>query len=342
MTDPGEHLLDDWPKVSLADMPAAYAPFCALCKCVTAARDQGMYPARPDLRARLTFKLMNYRHAYHAGNFADVLKHLVLTLVIEHLKQKPAPFRVIDTHAGTGLYDLTGIEAQKTGEWLSGIGRVLAEPLPPDVTAILAPYLDCVRAENPAGTLARYPGSPLIARRLLRENDVLVVNELHPQDHAELAGLFARDLQTKVLHLDGWTALKSLLPPKERRGVILVDPPFEEAGELDRLVTGLKDVQRRFATGTVILWYPIKALRPLDRFYAALSELGFEKILITELYVRPPTDLDGLNGTGLVIFNPPYTLADRLRNALPALTERLAADPGAFHVIDVRCPPART
>jgi len=284
---------------------------------------------------------MNYRHAYHAGNFADVLKHLVLTLVIEHLKLKPAPFRVIDTHAGTGLYDLTGIEAQKTGEWLSGIGRIRAEPFSPDVAEILAPYLACIQSENPDGTLARYPGSPLIARSLLRENDVLVVNELHPQDHAELAGLFARDNQTKVLHLDGWTALKSLLPPKERRGVILVDPPFEEAGELERLVSGLKDVERRFATGTVILWYPIKAPRALDRFYTAIAALNLDKILVTELFIREPTDPGVLNGTGLVIFNPPFTLAGKLRTALPALTTRLACDPGAFHVLDTRCPPAR-
>jgi 23S rRNA (adenine2030-N6)-methyltransferase len=284
---------------------------------------------------------MNYRHVYHAGNFADVAKHLVLTLVIEHLKQKPAPFRVIDTHAGTGLYDLTSIEAQKTGEWLSGIGRILAEPFAPEVAEILAPYLACIQSENPDAALTHYPGSPLIARRLLRPGDVLVVNELHPQDHAELAGLFARDAQTKVLHLDGWTALKSLLPPKERRGVILVDPPFEEAGELDRLVAGLKDVERRFATGTVILWYPIKALRPLDRFYAAIDALNLDKILVTELFIRPPTDPGILSGTGLVIFNPPFTLAGKLQTVLPALTSRLASEPGAFHVLDTRCPPAR-
>ncbi len=300
-----------------------------------------MKPARPRSRAALTLKLMNYRHAYHAGNFADVLKHLVLTLVIEHMKQKPAPFRVIDTHAGTGLYDLTSVEALKTGEWLSGIGLIRAEPFSPEVAEILAPYLDCVQSENPGEALVRYPGSPLIARRLLRENDVLVANELHLEDHAELASLFARDVQTKVLHLDGWTALKSLLPPKERRGVILVDPPFEEAGELDRLVTGLKDVQRRFATGTVILWYPIKAPRALDRFYAAIAALGLDKILVTELFIRDPIDTSLLNGTGLVIFNPPYTLAGKLRTVLPAITTRFTSDPGAFYVLDKNCPPAR-
>jgi 23S rRNA (adenine2030-N6)-methyltransferase len=284
---------------------------------------------------------MNYRHAYHAGNFADVLKHLVLTLVIEHLKQKPAPFRVIDTHAGRGLYDLTGVEAVKTGEWQLGIAKLLAEPLPAEVASILAPYLAIIAAENPDGGLSRYPGSPCIARHLLRPGDVLVANELHPEDHAELARRFARDRQTKVLHLDGWTALKALLPPKERRAVMLVDPPFEEAGELDRLIAGLKDAQRRFATGTILLWYPIKGLGPIDRFYSTLSSLALEKVLVTELFTRAPTDPNILNGCGLIIFNPPFTLAERLRTALPELTHRMAVACGAFNVVDVHCPPRR-
>lgn len=285
---------------------------------------------------------MNYRHAYHAGNFADVLKHLVLTLVIEHMKLKPAPFRVIDTHAGVGLYDLTSLEAAKTGEWQGGIGRILAEPVPGDAGAILAPYLDTINSENPGGTFSYYPGSPLIARRLLRGQDVLVANELHPEDHASLARQFARDGQTKILNLDGWTALKSLLPPKERRGVILIDPPFEEAGELDRLVTGLEAALRRFATGKFMLWYPVKALRPIDRFLAAISALRLEKILVVELFIRPPADPDRLNGTGLVVINPPFTLADRLNAVMPELVRRMAVESGAFFVIDDRCPPVRS
>ena len=205
---------------------------------------------------------MNYRHAYHAGNFADVLKHAVLALVIEHLKLKPAPFRVIDTHAGVGVYDLGAEEAQKTGEWREGIGRIVSADLPPDAAAALAPYLGVVRGLNAQiareGTLTRYPGSPLLARRLMREGDHLVVNELHPEDNIALRKLFGHDPQTKVLELDGWTALKSLLPPKERRGVVLVDPAYEQPGELERLVQGLKEAARRFATGTILLWYPIK------------------------------------------------------------------------------------
>lgn len=284
---------------------------------------------------------MNYRHAYHAGNFADVLKHLVLTLVVLHLKQKPTPFRVIDTHAGIGRYDLTGVEAGKTGEWRGGIGRLLEAPLSAPVASTLGPYLEIVKGENAGDTIATYPGSPLIARRLLRPQDTLVVNELHPDDHAQLQRLFARDEQVKVLHLDGWTALKSLLPPKERRGVVLVDPPFEEAGELQRLVTGLRDAHRRFATGTILLWYPIKGLRPVDTFHAAIAGLGLEKILVVELFIQAPDDPDRLNGTGLVIVNPPFTLADQLRSVLPELSHRLALDETAAFVIETRAPVRR-
>jgi 23S rRNA (adenine2030-N6)-methyltransferase len=274
---------------------------------------------------------MNYRHAYHAGNFADVLKHAVLALVIEHLKQKPAPFRVIDTHAGLGVYDLASEEAEKTGEWRDGIGRILdaGAQLTPEAAAALAPYLGVVRALNEGGALARYPGSPLIARQLMREGDRLVVNELHPQDNAVLAKLFARDRQTKVLALDGFTALKSLLPPKERRGVVLVDPAYEVPGELERLVQGLQEVERRFATGTILLWYPIKDAKPIAAFRRQIAGLGFAKALAVELTIRAPDDPTLLNGAGLIVVNPPFTLAAKLEALLPELARLLAQGRGA-------------
>jgi 23S rRNA (adenine2030-N6)-methyltransferase len=272
---------------------------------------------------------MNYRHVYHAGNFADVLKHAVLALVIEHLKQKPSPFRVIDTHAGTGLYDLASAAAQKTGEWKSGIGRLLDADLPVRVAEILAPYLDVVRQQNPTGKLERYPGSPLIARRLLRRGDRLVANELHPEDRDSLRELFARDPQTKVLDLDGWMALKALLPPKERRGVVLVDPPFEEPGEFRRLAGALREAARRFATGTVLLWYPIKDLRAVSAFRSEALDLGLAKLYSAELSVRAAQDPSLLSGTGLVILNPPFTLPEKLEVLLPFLAERLAQGAGA-------------
>ena len=269
---------------------------------------------------------MNYRHAYHAGNFADVLKHATLALIVEHLKRKPTPFRVIDTHAGPGLYDLTGIQAEKTGEWKQGIAHLYgpeAGRLPQDIAPLLAAYLSAVAQQNPAGGLARYPGSPCLARSLLRPEDRLVVNELHPEDATELKSLFTRDRQTTVLHLDGWTALKSLLPPKEKRGVILIDPPFEQPGELDRLVDGLREAVSRFATGIYMLWYPIKNPKMIATFHSALTIGGYPKLLVAELMLRAPHDIDRLNGTGIAILNPPWQLDDQLNKLLPFLSSRM-------------------
>ena len=275
---------------------------------------------------------MNYRHIYHAGNFADVVKHATLALIIEHLKLKPTPFRVIDTHAGVGRYDLAGDEAAKTGEWREGIGRLLAAPLPAPVAAILAPYLSAVSYENPgweAGhDLTAYPGSPLIAHHLMREGDQLVVNELHPEDHERLEDVFARDRQTKVMRLDGWTALKALLPPKERRGVVLIDPPFEEPGELARLAQGLQEAARRFATGTFVLWYPVKDARTVFAFRREIAELGLEKLLSVELMIKAPGGT-GLSGCGLIILNPPFSLKEKLDVLMPTLAGIFAMAPGA-------------
>ncbi len=274
---------------------------------------------------------MNYRHAYHAGNFADVLKHVVLSLALVHLAKKEAPFRVIDTHAGIGLYDLEGEEAAKTGEWRGGIGRLIgpdAEPLPPAAAALLAPYLRAVESFNPEGGLRRYPGSPCLALSLMRAADRLVANELHPADAATLRRTLVSDRRAKVLELDGWLALKAQLPPKERRGLILVDPPFEEAGELDRIVTGLANARRRFDGGVYLLWYPIKDMRPVTRFHQAMAAVARADSLVVELMIRSPVDSDRLNGCGLVVMNPPYTLEADLGVLLPILSARLADGSG--------------
>jgi 23S rRNA (adenine2030-N6)-methyltransferase len=272
---------------------------------------------------------MNYRHVYHAGNFADVLKHAVLALVIEHLKQKPSPFRVIDTHAGAGLYDLSSEEAQKTGEWRDGIGRLLGTTLPQDIAEILEPYLKAVRQGQPDGAIAQYPGSPVLARRLLRRGDVLAANEFHPEDRELLRAHFARDAQTKVLEIDAWMALKALLPPKERRGVVLIDPPFEKPGEFQRLIEGLAAAQRRFATGTVIVWYPVKDLRAVQRFHRDAAALGLTKLYAAELVVGPVRSDGELMGTGLLIVNPPFTLPAKIERLLPFLAQNLARGTGA-------------
>jgi 23S rRNA (adenine2030-N6)-methyltransferase len=275
---------------------------------------------------------MNYRHAYHAGNFADVLKHVVLSLALVHLKKKVAPFRVIDTHAGIGLYDLAGEEAGKTQEWRGGIGRLLgpdAVPLPAAAAELMSPYLGAVEALNPNGTPRRYPGSPCLALALMRADDRLVANELHPEDAATLRRTLARDRRAKVLELDGWLALKAQLPPRERRGVVLVDPPFEEPGELDRIVAGLDNARRRFDGGVYLLWYPIKDPRPVARFHQVIAKVAPPESLAIELLIRAPADPERLNGCGLVVLNPPFTLETDLGVLLPALAERLSDGAGA-------------
>ena len=276
---------------------------------------------------------MNYRHAYHAGNFADVLKHAVLARVFEYLKRKEAPFRIVDTHAGRGRYALDCAEAAKTGEWQGGIGRFLgadAAPLPAEVAALMAAYLDAVRAENGGQALRVYPGSPLVAQRLMRAQDTLVVNELHPEERAHLQAAVGRDRRVKVMALDGWTALKSLLPPKERRGVVLIDPPFEEERELERLAHGLAQGLRRFETGVYLAWYPIKDPRPIVRLHRALAATGRARLLGVEFMLRRPVAIERLNGCGLIVANPPHTLGQELTVLLPEFARRLG-EGGAGH-----------
>jgi 23S rRNA (adenine2030-N6)-methyltransferase len=282
---------------------------------------------------------MNYRHAYHAGNFADVLKHAVLALVIEHLKLKPQPFRIVDLHAGTGLYDLSGEEAGKTGEWRDGIGRLLKQRLPDDVAAILAPYLDAVRSFNldhvPGGDIRFYPGSPLLARHLMRPGDQLVANELHAEDVETLQRQLRKVPDTKVLNLDAWQAVKSLLPPKERRGAVLIDPPFELANEFEAIEAGLSDGLKRFANGVYVVWYPIKDPARVTRFLRQIRGLGIAKILNASLSIAARDADAGLTETGLLIINPPFRLKAQLDQILPCLVTALATGPGAgFSVND--------
>lgn len=272
---------------------------------------------------------MNYRHAYHAGNFADVLKHAILALVIEYLKRKPAPFRVIDTHAGIGLYDLAAEEAVKTGEWRDGIGRLWMQQMPGDIEEALAPYFASVRSVNDGEALRHYPGSPLVARALMRAQDALVANELHPDDHQALVQRLRGDKRVRVTNIDGWIALRSLLPPKERRGVVLVDPPFEVEGERERLVSGLKDGLTRFANGIYLLWYPIKDLAQACTLKRDIAALDVSKLLSAEIFVHQPGDAQRLNGCGLLVINPPYQLDEHLGRLLPFLAERLGQSTGA-------------
>lgn len=272
---------------------------------------------------------MNYRHAYHAGNFSDVVKHVVLSRIIEYLKRKNPPFRVIDTHAGIGLYDLSSDEAVKTGEWLDGIGRIAGKAFSPETSALLAPYLGAAGLDGGTGAIKSYPGSPLIARRLLRKQDRMFAIELHPADAAELKQLFAGDIQTRVLELDGWLALGAQLPPKERRGLVLIDPPFEERGEFDRMADALIKAHRRWPGGIYALWYPVKKNDEVAAFRDRLGHAGIPKILDVNFAIRRPSPEPRLDGCGVAIVNPPYALEGELKAVLPPLHALLADDPSA-------------
>ena len=279
---------------------------------------------------------MNYQHAFHAGNFADVHKHIVLTRVLEYLRQKPAPFRVVDTHAGAGCYDLVGPQAARSGEWRDGIGRLFAMPQSGAAgtdpgQALIAPYLDVVAALNPGGTLRLYPGSPLIVKALLRRQDRLIACELEPSAAASLKAALHGDARVKALAIDGWKALFANIPPKERRGLIVIDPPYEEGVEFTRLFDTLAQAHRKWASGLYLLWYPIKAREAPDALARRLRRLSVPKILRCELSIAPPRAEGALAGSGLIIVNPPFPLERELRVILPVL-RRLLAPMGAYRL----------
>jgi 23S rRNA (adenine2030-N6)-methyltransferase len=331
---------------------------------------------------------MNYRHAFHAGNFADVMKHATLARVLMHLLGKPAAFRVIDTHAGAGLYDLKGEEASRSGEWRDGIERLLAVPLAPAVQTLLKPYLDVVAALNntppfvpaKAGTqsdnsseserpldsppslklrrakaaesvearrakmgrlrgnernespslgaefaLTIYPGSPALTRAFLRAQDRLVACELEPKAFAALAHNLARDRRIKTVAIDGWVALNAYVPPPERRGIVVIDPPYEDAEDFARLAQGLETAHRKWASGIYLLWYPIKGRQGADALARSLKRSRIARILRAELAVAATAAQGPLGGCGLIVINPPWTLADELSIMLPELAKALGS-----------------
>jgi 23S rRNA (adenine2030-N6)-methyltransferase len=275
---------------------------------------------------------MNYRHAFHAGNFADVVKHAVLARIVAYLKEKPAAFRVIDTHAGAGSYDLGGAEASRTGEWRAGIGKLLAADLPQPVRALLAPYLDAVASFNPGaaagGDLKIYPGSPALVRHWLRAQDRMIACEAEPAAARALASRMQGDNRVRPVAIDGYTALNAYVPPKERRGLVLVDPPFEKPDEFARLEQALAGAHRKWPTGIVLIWYPLKDARGTQAFGRRLAGLNIPRILRAELTVAPAQDAQKLAGSGLIVVNPPWTLADELAVLLPALAQAFAGTEG--------------
>jgi len=290
---------------------------------------------------------MNYRHTYHAGNAADVVKHAIVALILAHLKRKDAPFFVLDSHAGLGTYDLAAAEAEKTGEWRSGIGRLLAESSPPEE---VAEYLAVVRRLNPEGGLRWYPGSPALAAALTRPQDRLAFVELHPDDQGALRRRFVNDRRVGIHHGDGYAALKSLLPPPERRGLVLIDPPYEAGDETTVLRRNLGEALKRWRGGIFVIWYPIKRRSVVDRFHADLAMLGPPPTLVAEVTVRNGEDSkrrtsgesERLVGSGLVIVNPPWQLDGALATLLPQLAAILAPGIGRHRLewLVAETPPA--
>src|SRR4249920_3043927 len=257
---------------------------------------------------------MNYRHAFHAGGFADVIKHIALTRILLYLQEKPAAFRVIDTHAGAGRYDLEGDEARRGGEWLTGIARVLQARFSEGALPLVKPYLDIVRAFNPPGELKAYPGSPLIARALLRPQDRLAACEIEPNARKQLIDALRRDAQARVVDLDGWTGLPAFVPPNERRGLVLIDPAFEQKDEFERLADGFAEAYAKWPTGSYLIWYPVKSRRATDTLArqiagATAASRPAGKLLRLEFSVAPQAPGGPLASTGLLIVNPPWTLA---------------------------------
>ncbi len=266
--------------------------------------------------------MLAYRHQFHAGNFADVFKHALLTRLLLALVRKDKPFCYLDTHAGTGLYDLAHPWAQKLQEHRTGIDLLWQRT---DVPELFAPYLDGVRAENPPrGGLRFYPGSPRVARRLLRPGDRIELNELNRDDCAALARLFEGDPQVHVHCMDGYQALKALLPPAERRGLVLIDSSFDRAREFERLVEGLQTAHRRWATGVLALWYPLMEPYAVHAFERDVVATGIRKILRLEFSVLPAGWADSLRGCGMLVVNPPFGFEAQARPMLDWLWQTLA------------------
>lgn len=265
--------------------------------------------------------MLSYRHIFHAGNFADVLKHASVTLLIQALKRKDKPFFYLDTHAGTGRYDLQGSAAQKNREHLYGISKLWERDANP---ALLRPYLDAIAALNSPGNLRYYPGSPRLVRQLMRDVDRMALCELHSTDFDWLSKEFADDSRVSVHAVDGYQALKTFLPPPERRGLVLIDPAFELKDERERLLKALLMAWKRWPTGVFAVWFPILDRDHNDAFYRRLRNSGISNMLLAELSVGPETAALGMYGTGMVIINPPWQLDSELETLLPYLWQTLA------------------
>lgn len=269
---------------------------------------------------------MNYRHSYHAGNHADVFKHAILLRMLQLMQRKETPLCYLDSHAGTALYDLAGEQANKTGEYSEGIGRLWQQA---DLPALLADYRAAIARHNPDGLLRLYPGSPQLMADALREQDRMILSELHPEDADVLKAHFAGQDAIAVHQRDGYELGKAFLPVTEKRALWLLDPPFERGDDLERCLQAIDTGLQRMRQTVVALWYPIKDTRALKGFYQQVAARDWPKALRVELNVRPADTTLGLNGSGLMLVNPPWPLWEELDSLLPWLSEHLAQAPGA-------------
>lgn len=274
--------------------------------------------------------MLSYRHSFHAGNHADVVKHIVQSLILDALKQKDKPFVYHDTHSGVGRYDLQDERSEKTGEFKQGIARIWGRD---DIPADLASYLDAIKVLNDTEELRYYPGSPKVARAQLREQDRMVLTELHPSDFPLLLQEFRGDRQVKIYKEDGFARLKASLPPKERRGVVLIDPPYELKHEYMDVVKAIKASHIRWATGTYAIWYPVVYRENIDKMLNGLKDLGIRKILQIELGVEPDTEERGMTASGMIVINPPWMLENQMKAILPWLQQAIAPNHG-HHTVE--------
>ncbi len=275
--------------------------------------------------------MLSYRHSFHAGNFADVLKHLTQVLIIEALQQKPKPFVYHDTHSAAGRYNLKDKTSEKTGEYKDGIGRIWQRA---DIPTPMTSYIEMIKSFNPTNELSQYPGSPLVAKSMIGHTQRMELTELHPTDLALLQQEFAGDRKVRIQKTDGYKGLNGAMPPAQRRALVLIDPPYELKTEHDDAINGIVAAHKKFATGIYALWYPVVSRAQVERFSEKFKRQGIRKILRVELNVKQDTSEYGMTGTGMIIVNPPWKLEQQLKDSLPWLVKHLAQDEHANYTIE--------
>ncbi|MBI0006686.1 MULTISPECIES: 23S rRNA (adenine(2030)-N(6))-methyltransferase RlmJ [Gilliamella] len=274
--------------------------------------------------------MLSYRHSYHAGNHADVLKHIVLTLCINSLKEKEKPFLYLDTHSGAGRYLLQSEHSEKTGEYLSGINLIWQQSETPE---LLNTYLSVLKRYNPFDNLKYYLGSPLIAKQLLREQDKINLTELHPTDYPLLRQEFSKDKRARVLREDGFSQLKSKLPPESRRGIVLIDPSYEIKDDYQKIPKALLEAYKRFATGIYLIWYPVVSRTQTQKMIDEIVNLGIKKISQFEFAIKPDNNQKGMTASGMIVINPPWKLQQQMQTIMPWLKNTLDTEKTGNYLI---------